>query len=321
MFDPYHDAFFYFNNLFGIKYSCIGLILFFVILKYFYWRCENEYSDGGMQLHWKKLTNRECQSVIGVGVTYILLLVSNIPFWRFLHGFDFLQEPAKLFLSMEPLISLVMVALAIGALWICGSQREYLNVLNVTVRILIFVSVASSLLVNQFDPWSWYNIVWLLFVGGLLLWLKLLSLNKLATKTSSNMFDAVAAYDELFPLRKTQADELCRIMSNPDSRGISICVTGPWGIGKTSLIIFTNIWFYNSSSKNSILNLTNRCHFYNGFIWFFRYCLHLTTVPFPEIPSHYSHSGTWSRKIRSLRECCSIPSHSSYRLSESAYHW
>lgn len=236
MFDPYHDAFFYFNNLFGIKYSCMGLILFFVILKYFYWRCENEYSDGRIQSRWKKLTNGERQSVIGVGATYILLLVSDLPFWRFLHSFDFLQEPAKLFLSMEPLISLVMVALAIGAFGIRGSQREYLNMLNATVRTLIFVSVASSLLVNQFVPWSWYNIICLLFVGGLLLWLKLLSLNKSETKTSSNMFDAVATYDELFPLRKTQADELCRIMSNPDSRGISICVTGPWGIGKTSLV-------------------------------------------------------------------------------------
>lgn len=236
MFDPYHDAFFYLNNLPGIKYSCISLLLFCVIFKHLYCRCKNENSEGRIRKLWKNLTKGERQSVISVGAAYILLLVSDLPFWRLLHGFDFLQEPAKLFLSMEPLIGLIMVTLAIGAFGIRGSQREYLNVLNATVRILIFISVASSLLVNQFVPWNWYNIICLLFVGSLLLWLKLLSLNKSETRTSSNLFDAIATYDELFPLRKTQADELCRIMSNPDSRGISICVTGPWGIGKTSLV-------------------------------------------------------------------------------------
>lgn len=130
-----------------------------------------------------------------------------------------------------------MVVLAIGAFWIRGSQREYLNVLNATMRILIFVSVASSFLVNQWNPWKWYNVLWILTMGGLLLWLKLLSLNKTeGTKTPPNLFDAVTTYDDLFPLRKNQADELCRIMRNQDSRGISICVTGQWGIGKTSLV-------------------------------------------------------------------------------------
>lgn len=237
MFDPYRDAFFYLADLPGIKYSCIGLLLFCAILRFFQWHCKNEYSHEGIRKFWKSLTKGEHQSVIAIGVIYILLLASDLPFLGFLYGFDFLQEPAKLFLSMEPLISLVMVVLAVGAFWIQGSQREYLNVLNATMRILIFVSVASSFLVNQWNPWKWYNVLWVLTMGGLLLWLKLLSLNKAeGKKTPSNLFDAVTTYDDLFPLRKNQADELCRIMQNQDSRGISICVTGPWGIGKTSLV-------------------------------------------------------------------------------------
>ncbi len=237
MFDPYHDAFLYLGSLPGIKYSCIFLLLFCAILTYFLWHCKDEYFGEGIRGLWENLNKGEFQSFLGTGAAYILLIISDLPILGFLHGFDFLQEAAKLFLSTEPLISLIMVVLAFGAFGLCSSRLEYLNVLNTITRILIFVSVASSLLTNQFFPWIWYNIICLILVGVLLLWLKLLFFNKKSeAQPSSNLFDAVDTYDELFPLRKAQADELCRIISSPVSKGISICVAGPWGSGKTSLV-------------------------------------------------------------------------------------
>ena len=80
---------------------------------------------------------------------------------------------------VEPILGVAMLLFAEGSRLICGSRREYLNTLNVAVRIMIIVSVASMLLVRQISLQHWYNGLWLIVVGILLVGLKLFSLERL----------------------------------------------------------------------------------------------------------------------------------------------
>lgn len=51
------------------------------------------------------------------------------------------------------------------------------------------------------------------------------------------MYDPINRYENLFPMRQKQADELCLIIDGDSSSGLCVCVAGPWGSGEASLVL------------------------------------------------------------------------------------
>ena len=231
--NPWKTAFLCLDNWPCIKFLLIELLLFFAILAVFY----RKIGGGHFVGCWNRLSLGERRDVITWGAVYFLFCLAGLCPNGPLQALHMLSEAAEGFLIVEPLLVGVMLLLVVGSHWIRGSQLEYLNTLNAIVRILTVVSVVSMLLVRQIFPLWWCNILWILVVGILLFLLKILSLERLPeAETSGGLFEPVGTYNALFPLRRIQADELCRIIGSETSGGISVCVTGPWGSGKTSLV-------------------------------------------------------------------------------------
>ena len=56
------------------------------------------------------------------------------------------------------------------------------------------------------------------------------------TKFDLIPYGAVKSVNELFPSHKEQAKDIAGIISNSSSEPFSICLSGTWGTGKTSVI-------------------------------------------------------------------------------------
>lgn len=63
-------------------------------------------------------------------------------------------------------------------------------------------------------------------------------------------FSPQQTYGQLFESRQKAANQLKKLIVNTDSSAVSICISGEWGIGKTSLINGT-IDLLKKSSANS----------------------------------------------------------------------
>lgn len=221
------------GNQFCIKFSLAILLAFFILL----WRLYKKDGGGHPASTLRSLSKGDRREVMAWAAFYILVCLAGVCPDGPLQALYFLNNQAEAFLIVEPILGVAMLLFAEGSRLICGSRREYLNTLNVAVRIMIIVSVASMLLVRQISLQHWYNGLWLIVVGILLVGLKLFSLERLPkAEMTDSLFAPVTKYKDLFGVRKDQAKELCRIIESEASGGISICVTGPWGSGKTSLV-------------------------------------------------------------------------------------
>lgn len=232
------SVFFTWGHLPGIKLSLLLLLLAFPLLYCFYWDAFE--SSGVVQMKgvWKRLPYGKRIRASATVAAYALLLLAGIPQTGLLQSLDFLDWAADLYLRLEPLQAIGVLLAALYARVLHGSRYEYLQPINFVTRLLIFLSVFSTLLVGQI-PLVWYNVLWFLLVGVIFAWLELAALRPppVGLPTTKNLFDPVAAYDGLLPLRQAQADKLVNIIRSQNSSGTSICVSGPWGCGKTSLML------------------------------------------------------------------------------------
>lgn len=241
--DLWQNAFICLGNWGCIKFSLLLFLITVALLVCLYAKDKNEKNKKNGIINpikiWKNLRPGEQNEIIIIIAVYVLILLAVLLPSKPIQILSFLTKPAEGFLAAEPLIWIVEILLVIGSALIKGSKWEYLNTVNAVARILIFVSVASTILIQQ-GPLCWYNILWFLAVGALLVCLKLLSMMQPSKFTTEHgLYEPISRYDDLFPPRQKQADELCRIIGRKTSSGISICVAGPWGSGKTSLVLGT----------------------------------------------------------------------------------
>lgn len=98
--------------------------------------------------------------------------------------------------------------------------------------------IISYYITNQVKLEYWFNWFGVILLGIIFIVLSKIKIESAKSNTpTQNIHDAVDRYDLLFPSRKNQADEIVNIITSDISEsGYSICVTGEWGTGKTSLI-------------------------------------------------------------------------------------
>ncbi|MBQ9346093.1 MAG: hypothetical protein IJT94_01970 [Oscillibacter sp.] len=136
-----------------------------------------------------------------------------------------------------------------------GNRSQYLGILEWVGMALLFVFTASNMAgrVLLFTPATLgiRNVIWLIYLWGCVLYLDETrkrtpySVNdrKLSSaKDPALSQDPINQYDSLFEERKKLADNLISILESPFQSGnsdfdtCSICVTGKWGAGKTSVV-------------------------------------------------------------------------------------
>ena len=169
---------------------------------------------------------------------------------------------AEDYLRYESLIYLLLLFFSLGTFSFHHGKERYLCMFD-RVADVCFVISAACLQINRMVPviWSIFSIIPLfVFSLSLRLWdsiapsesMSILNIENIHSAGNSSVltFSPQQTYGQLFESRQKAANQLKKLIVNTDSSAVSICISGEWGIGKTSLINGT-IDLLKKSSANS----------------------------------------------------------------------
>lgn len=188
--------------------------------------------------HWWKdcLTKGEKAFIIA----YPLLLLLYL-FQMFSGGGEtFLTELVENYLHYETL--LFFLALILRLMWIkCPvSSWKRVQMLDWIVGLMVVASVFSTIITCQVKSLFLPNIICFFILGILAFALERSWRKRHPTSPvieNKDIFRPVEVYDELLPQQQLIADEIISmICSNCAESSASICVSGEWGVGKTSVV-------------------------------------------------------------------------------------
>lgn len=214
----------------------IGLLTFVCVkakrngkldLKFFKWK---DYSEG-----------RKKHIIRTIGG----FLVVSIVCWimpPFFDGDNLLITIVGEYLKYEPIIALGIFLFFCSALLTAKNKDSHVAVANSVLQFVIPISIGSGLYERQIDLNYWPNWIAVFSVGGFYLLLlfvdsKIINCEKCVIDYKYDIsYDPVKEIEQLFPRHKAQAERLANLIINSSPEPLSICFSGEWGKGKTSVI-------------------------------------------------------------------------------------
>ncbi len=175
-------------------------------------------------------------------IAYIGLILSCTYLPNFLEKENILFKISKIYLQFETLIFTLLLFFLCSAFLNNINKETHIKASNSVFHYLIWISLGAGLLFNQIDHTYWKNnlvIVSAWILNGLFL---IIDIQPIKVEVgNSTRFDlisygAVKSVDELFPSHKEQAEDIVSIISNSSIEPFSICISGEWGTGKTSVM-------------------------------------------------------------------------------------
>lgn len=240
---------------------CITLSSFFIMLFFLL-------SNGAHWYFWEKKYPKKGLSILWSEAKFIwkpklFLLLGEYMFCFFLYWLQtFTGNPkntvsiitlAEDYLRYESLIYLLLLFFSLGTFSFHHGKERYLCMFD-RVADVCFVISAACLQINRMVPviWSIFSIIPLfVFSLSLRLWdsiapsesMSILNIENIHSAGNSSVltFSPQQTYGQLFESRQKAANQLKKLIVNTDSSAVSICISGEWGIGKTSLINGTTI--------------------------------------------------------------------------------
>lgn len=224
----------------GERWITVGALLLLVygaaaLLLGWYGRRENRFTCRWTPL--RDLSKRERRRLLTQAGVYVLLPLA----WFFqetvVEEKNALLAAAKGWLSYGALIVLALIVLAVASLGIEKNPGQYLGQIHRLARTALAVSVLCALLDRQVDPWRWDNLVLFLVLGAEFIalgWIRLDDAGREPCRRNSQ--DPVESSNELFRSHRLSAETLARWISRSEEPSLSICVSGKWGVGKTSVV-------------------------------------------------------------------------------------
>lgn len=149
---------------------------------------------------------------------------------------------AKIYLEYEPILFVAVFLFLSCTLLNTKNKDRHITAANQLFQVLILLSVGAGLLAEQLNYKLWQNHMVLTFACIIYFGLFLLEVKtgRMAEgcMCSQSMFsyNPVEDIDLLFPQHKSQAEYISRIIRDSSSDPFSICLSGKWGMGKTSVI-------------------------------------------------------------------------------------
>lgn len=138
-------------------------------------------------------------------------------------------------LQYETAVSILLLILAFGVTTVNGNKHQYLQTIIRIINAVLIIFTGCTQIVRQISPeWSIVNlsILFLIFIE-----LEICLVSTTAeTNDFSDGFQPLSSYKHLFSSRKHQADYLIDLIESAPLQPLSICVSGDWGSGKTSLV-------------------------------------------------------------------------------------
>ena len=182
--------------------------------------------------------NKIIISIIG----YIVFIISCINLPEFLGEENILLGISGTYLKFEALVYLLLFAFLCTAFLNNTNRETHIKAANRIFHYLIWISLGAGILFGQLDYAYWKNLVviacaWIM--NGLLFIVDIESVQENVdnpAKFDLIPYGAVDSADDLFPLHKKQAEDIVSIISSSSPDPFSICLSGEWGTGKTSVI-------------------------------------------------------------------------------------
>ena len=174
------------------------------------------------------------------GFVVMLALCIILPF--FLEERGAIIGISKIYLRYELLVFIATLIFLCSSCLNKSNRYTQIIVSNKVFNVLIWVSLSTGLLTGEIDYTFWQNII-VIVCGGILSTLFLIiDIEAIQTVTDkAKQFDLISyapakSADDLFPQHRMQAEDVANIIKNSSCEPFSVCVSGEWGVGKTSVI-------------------------------------------------------------------------------------
>jgi hypothetical protein len=187
----------------------------------------------------------------------VLIYASTIPIYIFRGSIGNGGESAiyKIVEQLNTIESLIVILLITTLIYgfTYKNSHTFINLYFRALAVIELIYIISYYITFQTKLDQWYNWLGLILLGIIFVVLNTITIELVKEKTPQiNIHDPIRFYDSLFSNRKYQANEIVSIIEGEKSEsGYSICVTGEWGAGKTSLIN----GIYNKVKQNKSFNL------------------------------------------------------------------
>lgn len=230
--------------------TCLGLatpaliisVVYLLVLSVFLKSAEKK---GSLKIEIEKLCdfmpgekNKITISIIG----YVVFICSCITLPEFLGKDNILLGFSKNYLKFESLAYLLLFAFLCTAFLNKTNRETHIKAANHIFHHLIWISLGTGILAGQLDYTYWKNMIVIVCVGVVNWLLFVVNFESIQEEISDlEKFDLipygpVKSTDDLFPLHRKQAEDLANIISCSSTDPFSICLSGKWGTGKTSVI-------------------------------------------------------------------------------------
>jgi len=182
--------------------------------------------------------NKIILSVIG----YVVLIFLCILLSRFLDEKNLFMIVAHTYLQYEVLVFLAVLIFYSTTFLNNVNRDTHIKVSNRILHYIIWVSVGAGLLSGQIECTLWQNVVVLISGGILNILFLLIDIKCIMNHTTCEPkfdlipYSPVKRFDDLFPQHREQAEIIANIIYSLSPEPFSICLSGTWGSGKTSVI-------------------------------------------------------------------------------------
>lgn len=182
--------------------------------------------------------NKITISIVG----FIIMLASSMILPLLLDESNIILSASNVYLQYEPLL-FVGLFLFLGTAALNKSNPDkQIKVSNKGLSAFLWISLFAGIVTGQIDYTFWQNIVVIICAGIIIVLFLFIDIKALGTNASKrDQFDMipytpVQSAKELFPQHKIQAEDIANIIINSSFEPFSVCVSGEWGTGKTSVV-------------------------------------------------------------------------------------
>lgn len=189
-----------------------------------------------------KLMQGDKNKIIISMIGYIIFVFSCINLPEFLGEESILLKISITYLKFETIVFILLFVFLCSAFLNSTNRETHIKASNCALHYLIWISLGMGILSGQLDYSYWKNIVvivcaWIL--NGLFFVVDIRSNREnssILEKFDLIPYGAVKNTEDLFPAHKDQAEDIANIISNSSPEPFSICLSGAWGTGKTSVM-------------------------------------------------------------------------------------
>lgn len=233
----------YINTIFGLATPAliISVVYLFVLASLLIFAKKK----GALKIElgkFHKLMKGNKNKIIISMIGYVVFIFSCINLPEFLGEENIIIKISETYLKFETLVFILLFVFLCTAFLNNTNRETHIKAANCIFRYLIWISLGTGILFGQIEYTYWKNVVvivcaWVL--NGMFFFIDISSIQDTVdnlAKFDLIPYGAVKSTDALFPSHKKQAEDIVNIISNSSANPFSICLSGEWGTGKTSVI-------------------------------------------------------------------------------------